>query len=142
MLMVVTLHIQYKDLFAGKDVLDINNKSSSRGDHIQRLVSELDDVESPDLSSILMSDIQPRVGDSTSTQTFLRGISHLLSTLMTGETHLDDSAQVVQTEESRTTTTSSADSMTMFEAESTEKARTHNQQRVLFQIRITRQSGI
>ena len=36
MLMVVTLHIQYKDLFAGKDVLDINNKSSSRGDHIQR----------------------------------------------------------------------------------------------------------
>jgi hypothetical protein len=43
---------------------------------------------------------------------------------MTGETHLDDSAQVVQTEESRTTTTSSADSTTTFEAESTEEAHT------------------
>jgi hypothetical protein len=129
MLMAVTLHNQYKDLFAGKELLNVNN-NFSREDHIQRQVTERDQVKSQDLSSIVMSLIQPEVNDSSSTQTFLRGISQLLSTLTTEEPPPENSRQVsdhiVQPEELVTTT---ADSTIQFEPEGTTEAVTISTER-------------
>ena len=79
MLMAMTLHGCYQNLFDRGEPRSIYSNFAREDDHIQRQTSEIDDTNDAavDMSSLVMSLIQPESEDS-STQRLLRGSSKLL----------------------------------------------------------------
>ena len=78
MLMAMTLHGCYQNLFDRGEPRSIYSNFAREDDHIQRQTSEIDDTNDAavDMSSLVMSLIQSESEDS-STQSLLRGSSQL-----------------------------------------------------------------